>query len=38
MKNTFHNADEAYDALLDEVVINGIELMARGQYLIAAFI
>ena len=25
MKNTFHNADEAYDALLDEVVINGIE-------------
>ena len=25
MKNTFHNADEAYEALLDEVVINGIE-------------
>ena len=25
MKNTFHNADEAYDALLDEVIINGIE-------------
>ena len=25
MKNTFHNADEAYEALLDEVIINGIE-------------
>jgi thymidylate synthase len=25
MKNTFQNADEAYEALLDEVVINGIE-------------
>ena len=25
MKNTFHNADEAYEALLDEVVINGID-------------
>ena len=25
MKNTFHNADEAYEALLDEVIISGIE-------------
>ena len=25
MKNKFHNADEAYEALLDEVVINGID-------------
>ena len=25
MKNTFHNADEAYEALLNEVVTNGID-------------
>ena len=25
MKNKFYNADEAYEALLDEVIINGIE-------------
>jgi len=25
MKNTFHNADEAYEALLDEVIINGVD-------------
>ena len=25
MKNTFNNADEAYEALLDEVIINGVE-------------
>ncbi len=25
MKNKFHNADEAYEALLDEVIISGID-------------
>jgi len=25
MKNTFHNANEAYEALLNEVIINGID-------------
>ena len=33
MKNTFHNADEAYEALLDEVVINGIEFDGYAGYI-----